>query len=350
MALTSAFQPASATPAADLYDAVTAIMLAASWVHVEQASASDAGNTGDAVENVGVDVWRNATSTVFLLITTDESGTAPPRLRFRCAESYTAGSDHKVQFPCPGFSSGASITPTAADAVDAGLLTIYQAVASGQKVGWVDIPVSGGGFEYVCGANADEVVLATGAVFPNWMHAGRLDGGNVNLSPSSSLVFLGGCAVTNAQCVSWSVAIGSGTGDYRTSREPNQGAVALTGAFCYATAGPSSVEMCPQAGAGGRFGVAHMWLKSFAGYRAYLHSASNTIASAAIRTHLGKLGSMALFGHDTPATLGPTVKAGDAVTIDGDLHYVLGLNHVNVNAGVGLSFQTQVICARDDAF
>lgn len=340
MGLTSAAQGASGTAAADLWTTLTGLMTVAGWTFVEQASAVQAGT--DAGTNIPVEVWTNADADVVLLAEVDDT---LHHLRFRCAEAYDVGT-HKVRHPCPGNNSATSMTPKFDDSVDTALLTIFQALSTTSKVGWVDIPVSNGGFNYVAGANADEVVLATSTAPFNWLHLGHVPPAD-NLSPASSIVFLGGCAVVSGTCISWTIS--SSAGNYRVSREPNNGAVAMQGPFCYVADGVSSVSDSVNAGAGGQPGTSHKWLAAMAGFPAYLHNASASPATARSRTHLCKLGSMALVGHDTVAIIEGLTRVGDTVTIDGAVHYALGPTHL-VSSATPYDIQCKILCAKDSAF
>jgi hypothetical protein len=243
------------------------------------------------------------------------------------------------------------VTPAANDSVtateDADNVVIFQAQGTTSKVGWVNIPVSAGGFNYVTGANDNEIVLATSPSKPNWVHAGRIPAAD-NFSPDTTIVFLGGRAGTTDNNVSWTMASTTGHGNYRVSREPNQGAVALAGAFCYV-----SESIVPIRGVsvnwGGAPGTAHKWLTNMAAQQAYLHSTANTIANTVIRTHLAKLSSFAVAGCDTPLQIDTQVAIGDTVTIDGATYYMLGGTHI-IGGNDGLDYQCRHMLAKSSAF
>lgn len=339
MALTSASQGASATPATDLYTTLAALMT--TWTLVETATAGQAGTT-DIVK-----VWRNSTTKVYVLIEVDDTNA---RLRFRCSEGYDA-TTHTVIHPCPGVQSNTANTPNANDSVtateDANDVTIFQAQGTTSKVGWVNIPVSAGGFNYVVGANDNEVVLSTSATQQNWVHAGRIPAADL-FSPDSTIVFLGGRATLTDTNVSWTMAAATGWGNYRVSREPNQGAVALSGAFCYIGEAVSTQQDGVALGLGGQPGFNHKWLTSFAAYQAYLHGSHNTVANSGIRTHLGKLASMAVCGHDSVSAIAAATTVGDTITVDGTIYYSLGPSHIVSNAIQ--QWQCRIMLAKSSAF
>jgi len=340
MAITSSSIAASGTPATDMYTALTGLMT--TWTHVEQVSAANAGTT-DIVE-----VWRNSTSKVYVLIEVDNTNA---RLRFRCSEGYDAAT-HTVIHPCPGVQSNTAQTPNANDSVtgteDANDVTIFQATGTTSKVGWVEITVSAGGFNYVAGANDDEVILSTSPSRVNWVHAGRVPAAD-NFTPDTTIVFLGGRATTTLnQNVSWTIVAGTSLGNYRVSREPNQGANALTGAFA---AQIDSIQKSNEVAAawGGQPGTAHKWLTNMVAYQAYLHGGVGSAQNAAIRSHLCKLSSLAVAGHDTHTILETGLAVGDTVTVDGTTYYILGTN-TSVISLAGLAVQSRLVLAKDGAF
>jgi hypothetical protein len=341
--LTSANQAASGTAAADLYATLTALMTAAGWTHLEQATAVQAGT--DAGTNIPVDVWQNADESCVIMIEVDDT---LHHLRFRVSEGYDVAT-HKLHYPCPGNQSNTSMTPKFDDSVDTALLTIFQNPGTTSKVGWVDIPVSNGGFDYVAGANGEEIVLATSSSPFNWLHAGHIPDAD-NYSPCSSICFLGGNATVSVTCISWTMSSGAGSGNYRVSREPNTGAVAFAGPFCYISDGVSSVSDDVNAGAGGQPGLSHKWLAAMAGYPAYLHGGSTSTGEARIRTHLARLSSMALVGHDTVAIIQTLTTIGDTITIDGELYYALGGNHIGVGSSTPYNVQCKIQCVKASAF
>jgi len=340
MALTSSSQGASATPATDLYGTLNALMT--TWTFVETATLAQAGTTAD------VKVWRNSTTKVYVLIEVDD---ANARLRFRCSEGYDSGT-HTIIHPCPGNQSNTAITPNANDSVpgseDADNLTIFQAVSTTSKVGWVTIGTSAGGFSYVMGANDNEIVLTTSTSPKNWVHLGRIPAAD-NFSPATTIVFLGGNAGITGECVSWTMTSTLGSGNYRVSREPNQGAVSLTGAFCYFSETIAGFTCGTNAGFGGQPATAHKWLTSMAAYQVYLHNASTTALVTSIRSHLAKLPSMAITGHDTVAIMNAASAVGDTLTIDGTTYYTLSADHI-VASNTGLEKQCRLMTAKSSAF
>lgn len=443
MALTSGSQGATGTPAGTFYTTLTGLMTSAGWTLLETATAAQAGNTGDANENVPVNVWKNGDTshagTVFVLISQGE--TATPRLRFRVCEEYakvqtitlttpaagnsfkltyltaegatafvvgtnctaaaiqaalrtatgdtlltvsgstdtgpftvtftnefkndlltatsvTGGTlavavtnDHKMQYPCPGNQSNTSMTPGADDGVASGPHTIYQSVSTTAKVGWMDIFVSAAGFNYVAGANAYEVVVTTSASQQNWFHGGLVRTAD-NLSPSSSLCFLGGRATVSGTNCSWTMGASSGYGNYRVSRQPNQGANGYAGAFCYVSDTVFGAQDDVDAGAGGQPGLSHKWLANFAAHPAYLHNTGTswTGDGCQIRSHLCQLSSMMLIGHDTVALMAAGSAVGDTVSIDGETYYLFGPTHIVISSSVMPQSQCKIACFKSSRF
>lgn len=258
--------------------------------------------------------------------------------------------DHKMQYPCPGNHSATGVTPGADDGVSAGPHTIYQTVSTSSKVGWVDIYVAAGGFNYVCGANANEVVVTTSASQQNWGHFGRIPAAD-NLSPSSSITFCGGRATGTANInVSWTMSTSNGWGNYRTSRMPNQGANAMYGPFAFISVsvypGPYKLGI----GAGGQPGLAHKWLANMAAHPVYLHNAGTTGTDYAARTHLAKLSSLMLIGYETVAVCETKSAVGDTISVDGSTYYLLGPTHIVAAAGGPPQWQCHIACAKSTAF
>lgn len=219
MALTTGSIGATATPADALYDVITPLLTAAGWVYVEQVSAVDAGTTAI------VEVWRNAASDCYVLFEVDDTNA---RLRIRCSEQYNSATN-KVKYPVPGNAVGTAITPTVNYAVSEAEETIFQAQGTGQKVGWINIPTSAGGYSYWLGVNSNTVLVAnnSGGV-AHWGVAGRLE----TLCPTAdtTTVFLAGRGVTDND-VSWTTSA-SAFGNTRTSREPLT-TTSAAGNFCY---------------------------------------------------------------------------------------------------------------------
>jgi hypothetical protein len=362
MAITSAVKASSATPAGDFYTLVTGVMTTGGWTLLDTLTAAEAGNTGDASENVVVPVWGNtasiATATCFIYISTNESGTAPPRLRFRVSEGYD---DTGVQpgpiHPCPGYASNQSNTPASNDSVGSSEtsdnVVLYQATGVSQKVAWVDVAVSANGFSYIIGANAFEVVVATSVISGaaggvQWFHGGKART-TESLSPSTVICYIGGQHSQEVgKCTSWPVTANTNIGAYRVSREPNTGAVATIGAFCYSLDAVMPRRAINVAW-GGAPGVAHKWLTSMAGYTGYLHGAHNTVSLGAIRSHLTKLSSIATVGYGSVATMRDAVSIGDTVTINGSTYYMLGTNDI-LSTTAGIDFQCNIVCAKSSAF
>lgn len=441
MALTSANQAASSTPAANLYTTLAALMSSAGWYEHSDSpiSAIAAGNTGDSAENVVVRVWMNAATlgaaTVFVYISVVDTVGQTPRLRFRCSETYqpvttvasggTCTTDvsadtftktshglvanQQVRFdtivnttgitantwywvissgltanvfkisatrggaavdltgsngsasaytggpiyPCPGMNSSSTFTPAADDSVNGNISTaLYQSAGTNAITGYVDMFVSAAGFGYVMGANANEVVLATGTPSLGWMHCGRVVPAD-NLSPSSTVCFLGGRASSTGVNVGWTLSTTAG-GNYRTSRQPNQGANSMTGPFCFYI-GASAELIVPYnvsgaAGYGGQQGTAHKWLANQAAQVGYLHAAGNVRAEAAVRTHLCKLSNTAVTGWDTMVNVQGQATIGDTMTIGGVTYYLVGPTHLYTSGASGAVMYPRMMCIKSTAF
>jgi len=362
MAITSSVQASSATPAGDFYTLVTGVMTTGGWTLLDTLTAAEAGNTGDASENVVVKVWGNtasiATATCFIYISTNESGTAPPRLRFRVSEKYDdTGAQPGPYYPVPGVSASVANTPAANDSVtgteNADNLVLYQAASTTQKVGWVDVAASANGFSYIIGANAYEVVVATSVVFSAnstnyWFHGGVFRSAEAYTS-STTMCYIGGNhTASGARGTSWDAVADGNIGCYRTSRDPGTGANSTVGVFSYG-AGSVVPLLGVNAAWGGQPGAVHQWLTAFAAYQVYLHNVSTTAANRVRRTHLAKLSSMAIFGSATVAAAFPLVSIGDTISISGVTYYIVGPTEI-VGSTAGTAWQCQVICAKSSAF
>jgi hypothetical protein len=361
MAITSSALASSATPAGDFYTIVTGIMTTGGWTLLDTLTAAEAGNTGDASENVVVRVWGNtasiATATCFIYISTNESGTAPPRLRFRVSEKYDdTGVQPGPYYPVPGTSSSASQTPASNDSVtgteNANDLVLYQAASTTQKVGWVDVNCSPNGFAYLVGANAYEVVVSTSVVgasgYNAWFHGGvfRTD---ENFTNSTTMCYIGGQHVaSNGRATSWDVVTNTNIGAYRVSREPSNGAIAIVGGFTHIL-GAVVPQRSVNVGWGAYLGTAHKWLTSMAAYQGYLHHASSTLLVSAIRSHLAKFTNIAVAGQGTVVVIMAAVIIGDTLTLNGSTYYVLGGNDIVSNTD-GQDYQCTLVLAKSSGF
>lgn len=209
-------------------------LLAASWVFIETSTAATQGTNGD------VSVWRDPTSR--FVIALEPSGQF---LKFRAAEAYNTAND-KFNQPCSGTPSLTAQTPTANSTV-----TDTEAVISVLTVanmGWMNVPISPQGAQYVIDVTADRLVVATtwdlGTSSSNYRSGFAFVGHATSLFQAvgdTHPLFLGGTpGGSSAQTlnallpgVNWQTSTATSHSGWQSSRAPGQGAVAATNPFTY---------------------------------------------------------------------------------------------------------------------
>ena len=337
MAIVTGSQGASATPATDLYTTLTTAMGLVGWTYIEQATAAEAGTTA------ACEVWASASTTgpasniytgCLVLIEVDDTNS---RLRFRCVEKYdtsAAGAPAaQVARPCPGNDSSTSQTPTVNSAyagADTTYVTIFQAQGTSSKVGWVNIPTGGGGFAYLYGVLADDILLANNSGSDNFVIAGLTTANGAWVSPlvaGEAGVYLGGRMSTTDNNVSWTQTAASKSGNIRTSREPLNTGQALQGAFCFGAdyLFPGVSQSAASNAAMGTLTTNHLYHSAIVVSPCYVHGWGSTASPGAGRSHRAALTGFIV-------TLGTEPQYGNTVTSDGIAYILLGVT--NGNGGV----------------